>query len=63
MHCKNKHGSHSQTSHGCCCGNQNQRGEMWSKKKKIRFLEAQLQDLNDQKINVEELIEELGGKS
>ncbi len=67
MHCEHRHGSYGQRqiSHGCCCGSQGQwqQSGMWSKKKKIRFLEAQLKDLNDQKTNIEELVEELSGKS
>lgn len=50
--------------HGCGCGGQGvQNHPLWSKKKKIRFLETRLQELNEQKTDIEELIEELKVKS
>lgn len=54
-------------SHHCCCGgHQSLRAGfgsgMWSKKKKIRILEEKLQVLNEQKSDLQELIDELKEK-
>jgi prefoldin subunit 5 len=35
---------------------------LWSTKKKIRFLEDRLKDLNEEKSDLQELIDELKGK-
>ncbi len=49
---------HSRHQMGCCCSG-NHGFPVWSRKKKIRTLEAKLEKLNDQKRDLEELIDEI----
>lgn len=65
MNCLMKHAHDSQHSGtGCCCGGQNSplNNAMWSSKKKVRYLENRLKELNEQKSDIQELIEEIKGK-
>ncbi len=62
--CMNSIAKQAQSHHGCCCGSQKALGHgLWSKKKKIRVLEARLKELNEQKTDLEDLIEEIKGDS
>ncbi len=62
--CMNPTNRPAQSQNGCGCGGHPaQRVDMLSRKKKIRILDARLKDLNEQKSDLEELIEELKEKS
>ena len=67
MNCHGKQGSshHKQAGNGCCCIGGHQfslDNQMWSKKKKVRFLESRLKELNEEKSDLQELIDELKSK-
>lgn len=67
MNCHTKHGSshHRHAGNGCCCGGGRHSplgNHMWSTKKKIRFLEDRLKELNTEKSDLQELIDELKAK-
>ena len=55
------HQSHPHVNHqGCGCGGHAGKSMgMWSTKKKIRFLEGRLEELNEQKTDIKDLIDEL----
>lgn len=67
MNCHGKHRSshQKQTENGCCCIGGQQfslNNQMWSTKKKVRFLENRLEEINEEKSDLQELIDELKSK-